>query len=48
MKIMGDELCLQIKLALQDVFNAQVSQAGQEITLTFDNGQKFLLRVIEK
>ena len=48
MKIEIEELTAQIKIALQDVFNAQVSQMGQVITLTFDNGQEFLLQVIEK
>ena len=48
MKIDAKELLVQIKLALQDVFEAQVIQDGENVTLAFDNGQKFMLQVVEK
>lgn len=48
MKIDVKELTMQIKIALQDVFEAQVNQNGQTILLDFNNGQKFLLQVNEK
>ena len=48
MKIDVKELTMQIKLALQDVFEAQVSENGQNIFLNFNNGQKFILQVNEK
>ena len=48
MKIDVKELTMQIKIALQDVFEAQVNENGQNILLDFNNGQKFILKVNEK
>ena len=48
MKIDANELLIQIKLALQDVFEAQVTEDSKNVTLAFDNGQNFMLQVIEK
>ena len=48
MKIDVEELTLQIKLALQDVFDANVSQDERAIKMLFDNGQEFLIEIIEK
>lgn len=48
MKIDVKELTLQIKLALQDVFDANVSQDERTIKMLFDNGQEFLIEIIEK
>ena len=48
MKIDAKELLVQIKLALQDVFEAKVTEHGKNITLAFDNGQNFILQIIEK
>ena len=48
MKIDAKELLMQIKLALQDVFEAQVTEDGENVTIAFDNGQNFVLQIIEK
>ena len=47
MKIDVKELTMQIKIALQDVFEAQVNQNEQTISLDFNNGQQFTLQVKE-
>ena len=47
MKIDVKELTMQIKIALQDVFEAQVSKKVQTISLVFNNGQRFTLQVKE-
>ena len=48
MRIDAKELLVQIKLALQDVFEAKVTEDGKNITLTFNNGQNFVLQILEK
>ena len=48
MKIDVKELTMQIKLALQNMFEAQVSQKAQTVSLVFNNGQSFLLTINEK
>lgn len=47
MKISVIDLAEQIKLALKDVFEAKVEQSEQNVTLVFENGQTFLLKVSE-
>ena len=48
MKIDLGELATQIKIALQDVFEAQVTCNDKIISLLFKNGQQFSLQVVEK
>lgn len=48
MEIETKELTQQIKLAIQDIFEAQVSVDKQTINLVFNNGQKFSLQVNKK
>ena len=48
MKINVEELTMQIKIALQDVFEAQISCNDKTISLVFENGQQFSLLLAEK
>lgn len=48
MKIEIKDLTQQIRLAIQDIFEAQVSEDNQTINLVFKNGQKFSLQIAQK
>ncbi len=47
-KIEKKDLLLEVAVALEDVFEAQVERGEDEITLRFENGQSFVLRIEEK
>ncbi len=47
-KISVKELVQQIKVAMSDLFIAQISQEDTSIRLDFGNGQVFSLCVVEK
>ena len=48
MKIDAKELTQQIKIGLQDLFDATVTEKEQTIKIVFHNGQEFLLKIVEK
>ena len=46
-KIKTENLVMEIKAAISDLFVAKVTESQSEILLQFENGQKFLLTVRE-
>lgn len=46
-KIKTENLVMEIKAAISDLFVAKVTESQSEILLQFENGQKFLLTVKE-
>lgn len=40
------DLILDIKVALDDMFRGVMLDGQNEITIVFDNGQKFLLKIM--
>ena len=47
-KIEAKDLLQEIKLAVKDLFVAKLHQTGDEVSLTFSNGQRFILTLWEE
>ena len=47
-KIEARDLLQEIKLAIKDLFVAKMHQSGDEVSLTFSNGQRFILTLWEE
>lgn len=48
MEITKKEMVEQIKIALKDEFEARVQEKRNKIYITFDNKEKFVLKVYKK
>ena len=46
-KIKTENLAMEIKAAISDLFVAQVTESQGDILLQFENGQKFVVTVKE-
>lgn len=48
MKILKEQMVEQIKVALEDEFNARVWLKKKKIIIEFENGQRFSVAISEK